>query len=170
MDLTGTLLNGQDGAMKARNVVGVAIGVGMLAILVVGAVVAAGRDSTDYADGTPEAVVQDYFQAVIDERPDDAVVLFSDELRERCDDDAGLRFIRVSRVVLDEVVPTQSDDDLDRVRVRVRITETWGDSLFDEGESSFTEAVSLTMEDGQWRISAAPWPYFGCRTVPEVED
>lgn len=157
--------------MKARTVLGVAGGIVLLAALVAGAVFAANRGGATYPAGSPEAVVQEYFQALIDDRPDDAAALFADELTGNCPpgmvDRGG--YVTVTRVVLDNITRTTTSGGADHAVVRVRVTERWGEPLFTADESTFTEVITLTEEGDGWRISEPPWPYFECWPVPTAE-
>ena len=157
--------------MKVRTLVGVGIGLALLVALIVAAVVASGRTTERYPTGSPEATVQQYFEALIDDRPDDALAFLHDDLRDRCDRDFGPRIndLRVSRVVLDDVELGRNDSEADTARVRVRITQNWGNSIFGPDESTFTETITLTLGDDGWRITRPPWPYFDCPPLPEDE-
>jgi len=139
--------------------------VALLAVVVALGVIAvlSERNGVDeYEAGTPEATVQAYFQALIDDRPDDALAQLDSELG--CDN----RFrptVHVSRVVLDDV--TYSADNTEAT-VRVQVTEDWGDSIFGPDKATFTETIRLATDtdDGSgdsWVIVQPPWPYFACR-------
>lgn len=145
----------------------------LLAALVVGAVFAAARGGETYPAGSPEAVVQEYFQALIDSRPDEAAALFTDELKDNCPPGTvgRNRDVTVTRVILDNVTRTTTSGGAEQAVVRVRVSERWGDPLFSADESTFTEVITLTDEGHGWWISEPPWPYFECwpATTAEVE-
>jgi hypothetical protein len=143
----------------------VVVGVALLTVVVALGVIAVlnGRNGiNEYEAGTPEATVQAYFQALIDDRPDDALTLLDSELG--CKDHFRPT-VRISRVVLEDV--SYSTDDTEAT-IRVQVTETWGDGLFSPDESTFTETIRLgeNPDDGSddnWIITEPPWPYFDCR-------
>lgn len=141
--------------MRTRTLVGVSAGVVLLGLLVVAAIVGSGRSTAEYEPGTPEAAVQDYFQALIDDRPADAYEFYSAELADNCDRPSFDAYSpRVSRVVLGEVTTDGSES-----TVVVRITETWDDGPLMTDEDTFTETLSLVNEDGRWLFDRVPWPY-----------
>lgn len=158
--------------MKVRTLIGGGIGLALLILLIAAAVLASNQAPERYPVGSPEAVVQDYFEALIDDRPDDALALLDDDLAESCHRDSGPRLngFTVSRVVLDDVEFDQGDDGVESARVRVRITDSFGNSFFGPDESTFSETVTLTRTSGQWHISTPPWPYFDCGPVPAPGD
>lgn len=147
--------------MRTRTIVGLAIGAALLVSLVVAAVVGSGRSTTDYEPGTPEAAVQDYFQALIDNRSADAFEFYSVGLADNCDRPyLDVSSPRVSRVVLDRVTIDGS-----QATVVVRITQRWDDGPLMNDEDTFTETLSLINEDGRWVFGQVPWPY-PCPPLP----
>jgi hypothetical protein len=143
--------------------------VGLFVVIVALGVIAAlngGGGQDQFEPGTPEYTVQEYFQAIIDDRPTDALNLVDDELR--CDD-RFLYELNVSRVVLDSL--TYNADNTEAT-ARVQVTQSWGNGIFGPDESTFVETIHLAITDdegdtGEWRISRSPWPYFEC--PPEVD-
>ncbi len=147
--------------MRTRTIVGLGAGVVLLVLLVVAAVAGSGRSTTDYEPGTPEAAVQDYFQALIDNRSADAFEFYSAELADNCDRPyLDVSSPRVSRVVLDTVTIDGS-----RATVVVRITQRWDDGPLMNDEDTFTETLSLVKQDGRWVFEQVPWPY-PCPPLP----
>ncbi len=147
--------------MRTRTIVGLAAGAVLLVLLVVAAVVGSGRSTTDYEAGTPEAAVQAYFQALIDNRSVDAYEFYSAELADNCDRPyLDVYSPRVSRVVLDTVTIDGS-----RATVLVRITQRWDDGPLMSDEDTFSETLSLINEDGRWVFDQVPWPY-PCPPLP----
>lgn len=141
--------------MRTRTIVGLAVGVVLLGLLVVAAVVGSNRNTADYEPGTPEAAVQAYFQALIDDRLSDAYELYSPELADTCDRSPFDAYSpSLSRVVLDEVTTDGSE-----ATVVVRITQTWDNGPLMVDESTFSETLSLVDEDGRWVFDRVPWPY-----------
>ncbi len=147
--------------MRTRTIVGLAVGAMLLVLLVVAAVAGSGRSTADYEPGTPEAAVQDYFQALIDNRSADAYGFYSAELADNCDRPyLDVSSPRVSRVVLDTVTIDGS-----QATVVVRITQRWDDGPLMNDEDTFTETLSLINEDSRWVFDQVPWPY-PCPPLP----
>lgn len=132
----------------------------MVALLVAAALVASRRDPVTYADGTPEAAVQDYFDTLIDHDAGGAYDLFSPALQSRCErpPSAEIDYLTIARVVLEEA--TTSDD---TATVRVAVTQDLDSGPFGSGEGTNTETLRLEQIDGRWLIGDLPWPYFSCR-------
>ena len=159
-----------DGTMKARTILALLVGVVGLTALIVAAAVVAGRDAERYPAGSPEAAVQAYVRAVVDDRPDDAVAWFSVDLADRCGFGtvSGFGDVTVTRVVLDRTRLVTGGDGTERAEVRVRVTERWG-GPFATDESTFTEIIVLTNDSDGWHIAEPPWPYSDCGPWPTVE-
>lgn len=132
----------------------------MVALLVAAALVASRRDPDSYADGTPEAVVQGYFTALIDHDAGGAYDLFTPELQGRCDrpPSAEIDYLTIARVVLEETTTSG-----DTATVRVAVTQDLDSGPFGSGEVTDTETLRLEQIDGRWLIGDLPWPYFSCR-------
>lgn len=145
---------------RARTWVTVGVPVVVVALLVVAALLVSNQDPVSYPEGSPEAVVQDYFQAIVDDDPRRAYERFTPDLQERCQppNPADISYLDVARVVLDEV-----DIDGDEARVRVSVTETFEGGPFGSDESTTSQAVQLERIDGTWGIAEVPWPFFCVR-------
>ncbi len=131
----------------------------VLVMLIVAAVAASNRAPDTFPADSPEATVQAYFQALIDEDPVAAHAKLSSELQDRCDPPTGadLSNLHLTRVILDQV-----DTEGDISTVRVSVTQDFGGSPFGPDEMTSDEKMHLAKIDGAWRISALPWPFFGC--------
>lgn len=147
--------------MRSRTVVGATIGIVVLGLLVAAALIGSRRSVTNYDDGTPEATVQAYFDALIDDRPADAYDLFSERVSDECRDPVMDIYARPpSRVALDRVTVEDSGKvEGAEATVVVRITQVWGNDPFSGGEDTFTERLDLVVENGAWVFDRVPWPY-----------
>lgn len=146
------------GSRSHSRTVLVVTAVAAVALLGFAALLSARRPTAQYAEGTPEATVQRYVQALTDGRRGDAVELLSDELQQRCDGVGSWADLpELSRVVLRERV-VQGDEAI----VRVALTQRWGDGLLDASESTTEETFVLARSAGGWRIVEVPWPFFSC--------
>lgn len=137
----------------------IGVPVAVVVLLVAAALVVSRRDPVTYAEGTPEAAVQAYFDTLIDHDAGAAYELFTPELQSRCarPTSAEIDYIRIARVVLDEA--TTRDD---TSTVRVAVTQDLDSGPFGSGEVTNTETLRLEKTDGRWLIGDLPWPYFEC--------
>ena len=136
------------------------MGVVLIGLIVVVAIVVAFREPAQFDPGTPEAAVQDYLTAVLDEDSEAAHALLTPGLRERCDErDLEDRYYRNEggRITLQD-----SRVDEATATVEIEFTATYGDSPFDFYEYSYDERFELEMTNGDWLISEPPWPYYWC--------
>lgn len=142
-----------------RTAISIGIPIAVVVLLVAAALVASQRDPVSYAEGTPEAAVQAYFDTLIDHDAGGAYDLFSPELQSRCGrpTSADIDYVTVGRVVLEE---TTTNDDT--ATVRVAVTQDLDSGPFGSGEVTNTETLRLENVDGRWLISDLPWPYFNC--------
>ncbi len=142
-----------------RTVITIGIPVTVVVVLVAAALVASRRDPVTYADGTPEAAVQAYFDTLIDHDAGGAYELFSPELQSRCErpTSADIDYVTIARVVLEEATTSN-----DTATVRVSVTQDLDSGPFGSGEVTNTETLRLEQVDGRWLIGDLPWPYFNC--------
>ena len=142
-----------------RSAITIGVPVAVVGLLVVAALLVSRRDPVTYAEGTPEAAVQDYYRALIDHDAGGAYDLFSPALQGRCSRPtaAEIEYLSIVRVVLDEVAA-----DGDSATVRVSVTQDFDGGPFGSDESTTDETVQLERSDGTWLIDDLPWPYFSC--------
>lgn len=139
---------------RADRVLAAAVGIIVVAA-VAAAVVATQRESHAYPTGSPAAVVQEYLTDLADHDPVSAADLLAGTSPCAASDVTAAYLPEGFRAeLLEETVST------DTALVRVRITEGSGD-LFGGGWSH-DESIPLVLEDGQWRITGAPWPMGWC--------
>lgn len=142
-----------------RTAITIGVPLAVVVLLVVAALVASRRDPVTYAEGTPEAAVQDYFDTLIDHDPGGAYDLFTPELQSRCGrpTSAEIDYLTIGRVVLQEATTSG-----DTATVRVAVTQDLDSGPFGSGEVTNTETLRLENIDGRWLIDDLPWPYFSC--------
>jgi len=113
---------------------------------------------TEYEDGTPEATVQGYLNAVLDGDERAASTYLSAELLERCEDDSFIRFRdeTSARIALTDTRVTGA-----AAVVEVRVSEgSYG--LFDSSDYSHDEIYRLIQTEDGWLIDQLSWPWYGC--------
>ncbi len=142
-----------------RTAIAIGVPIAVVVLLVAAALVASRRNPVAYADGTPEAAVQDYFDTLIDHDAGGAYDLFAPDLQSRCDrpPSAELDYLAIARVVLEEATTSG-----DTATVRVAVTQNLDSGPFGSGEATNTETLRLEKIDGRWLIEDLPWPYFSC--------
>jgi len=132
------------------------------------AVTSLARGERLYAEGTPERTVQDYLRAVSDRDASKATSYLAPELATRCEqtprDGITNRSTTSMRATLDRT--TYRSDRL--VEVQVRLTESYNDSPFSGGNSTYTQVFVLTQADGAWRFSESPWPLYCPAPTPNA--
>lgn len=119
-------------------------------------VVLASRQSTTQLDqGTPEATVQQYLQAVSDRNFDQALEFLSED--SKCTvEDFDRAYIQESlRIGL-----TESSANQETAVVTVSIQSSNGDPF----GGTYTEERNfrLVNSDGEWKITGTPWPNYEC--------
>ena len=139
-------------------------GVFLGAILVASIVVALLESEETLPAGTPEAAVQLFLEAVDDDNIELAYGFLSADLMVECAVDeffgtAGWPRdrLRGDRITLEGVTTVK-----DTAFVTVRMTNLHGTGPFGTSESSFEQRFSLRQEEGQWRFTEYPWPFFRC--------
>jgi hypothetical protein len=143
---------------------GVALGV----LLIAAIAVALMRDAVVLPEGSPERAVQLYLQAISEEDFEAAQATLSSELKERCSLEA-LYARSYARENLDNSRVAHNTTNLvdDKAIVVFEVTQVSQGGPFDLNEWSHDEHYTLVREEGEWRISASPWPYQGC-TQPRI--
>ena len=147
---------------------GVALGV----LLIAAIVVALMRDAVVLPEGSPERAVQLYLKAISEEDFEAAQTTLSSELKERCSLEE-LYSRSYPRENLDDsrVAHDVTNFVDDRAIVVFEVTQLSRGGPFDLNEWTHDEHYTLVREEGEWRISASPWPYQGCMQprIPIVE-
>jgi hypothetical protein len=134
-----------------------------LAVLLAGSVAAAllERDAS-FPEGSAEAVVQRYVQAVEEDDWETIHALLSAELREECPVEeltAGRSaWDRGDRRITLEETRTLGETLL----VTVEVTESRFEGPFGTSSWSYEVQYSLTEEDSEWRFSDYPRPFYRC--------
>lgn len=143
--------------MKPERILILVVG-GIVALAVIAAVVAALRPVAEFAEGTPEATVQEYIRAVLDGDGAAAATLFAGDSPCSADDIERDLPADPARVVLQS-----SETDGARATVRVEIVSSSDGGPFETYEYSQEERFRLVEEGGRWLITEEPWPMFFCR-------
>jgi hypothetical protein len=149
----------QDTPIKSNRIL-VLMGLALVGLLVVAAIVIAFREPAQFEPGSPEAVTQQYLEAVLAE--DGAAVhdLLTPELQQRCDvRDLDGRYYRADgeRITLEE-----SRIDGTAAVVELEFTATYSNDAFSFDRYSYVERFDLELIAGEWRISDPPWPFYWC--------
>lgn len=134
--------------------------IGLVVAIAVAAVVAATRDAPVLDEGSPEAVVQAYVDAMIEGDESAAHGYLSVEIQAECSvSDLRDRAERPQdlRVTLRSVTV-----DGDEAEVEVTVTENAGGGLFGGDGYSYDETFILTGSGEAWVISERPWPVYFC--------
>ena len=132
--------------------------VGVMAALVTFAI-ATNRGPLDYAEGSPEAVLQEFVSSSFDNDESAMLELLTDDARERClaafDDGLYDRSWSTGnmRADLDEFVL-----DGEAARATVRFVEG-SDDPFGGSSWDYERSFTLVRVDGAWRVDRAGWPY-----------
>lgn len=153
---------------------------GLFALVVVLVVVALSREPASLDPASPEGVVQDYLQAIRDQRFDDALAAIHPDWLGDCTTSDMAEYVDTdftAKLATDEsfegVVGERFEDigdSLDGVSapeptesVDVTISHNAGSGL----GSTWSEDVrfDLTDDSGEWLLAVDPWPYFtwSCR-------
>ena len=137
---------------------------GIAGLLVIATVVALTRSEPEFDPGTPERAVQEFFAAIEEEDFVLAHSYYSEEIAAGCAPESlaassswSSRQLAESRVVFEDTIYLDS-----AAVVVTRITRLSGNGLFGASGSVYQERFSLVNEEGGWKLSAEPWPRFGC--------
>ena len=138
---------------KANKVLGLVVFA--LAIISVIVVLASRQPTTQLDEGSPEAAVQQYLQAVSERKFDEALEYLSEDTK--CTvEDFDRAYIQDSlRIGLSESSGNQTT-----AVVTVSIQSSNGDPF----GGTYTEERNfrLVNADGEWRITGTPWPNYEC--------
>lgn len=137
----------------------------LLGVLLIAAIVVALLEREEpLPEGTPEAAVQRFLKAVEDDDFKGAYGFLSSELKQDCSvEDFFGRVgpldtrLKNDRITLERTTPLDGT-----TLVTVRITRFRGSGLFGASESSFEQSYTLRQEEGEWKFTGYPWPFFNC--------
>ena len=138
----------------------IAAGVALVAAITVAALVAANRDAPDLQEGSPEALVQEYVDAMIEGHEATAHEYLSADMQAEC----SVRDLRDGQERADDVrvsLRTVTIDG-DEADVEVTIIEDSGSDLFGGDGYRYEETFTLSRAGDTWVISERPWPIFFC--------
>lgn len=144
-------------------------GVALVALLAAAIAVALAERETTLAEGTPEAAVQRFLNAVQDKDYVTAHGMLAADLGAKCPVEqfagqgrfSGFQPLEDSRITLEE---TKVFDGT--ATVTVLVTTFYSNEPFGSSESSHFESYSLKKDaGGQWRFTVYPYPLYGCPNV-----
>ncbi len=139
----------------------VVVGSALAAIFVSGLVLGRSR-STQFTPGSPEAVAQDFLQAVFDNDVEAAHSLLTPELQDECPaSDLGLLNSREPTVaVFDDV---RISGDVATVTVELRSVDYLAEGIFPDFDVwGRTASIRLDRSDNEWRVANASHPLMTC--------
>ena len=134
------------------------------ALLVAAIVVALLEREEALPEGTPEAAVQRFLKTVEEDDLEGAYGFLSSELKRDCsiEEFFGRVGPRDSRLKNDRITLERTSTVDGTTFVTVRITRFYGSGPFGASESSFEQRFTLRQEEGEWKFTEYPWPYFNC--------
>ena len=143
-----------DGRRSQRALIALLVTVAAVVIVALIAVLTRGGPA-QYAEGSPEGVVQRYVQAVTDGDRQTALALLTPTIAEECQrlEPSGEDY----RVTL-----TGASEEGDSARVDVMVTTYYDPGLLGSGEFQQQETFELTRVDGAWRLENTPWMFAVC--------
>jgi hypothetical protein len=155
-------MTGQPSPEPSRKLLLVAA-VSLLALVLAALLVDRRQKPTTYASGTPEAVVQAYVKAIVDDRRVEALALFTPDLRQRCEASfAPDRFFYSVKIASASIVRPRRDTSVNETSLVVQIHEESSGGLFSSGGRAHDELVELDRLSGRWAIRSVAWPMFMC--------
>lgn len=142
--------------MKPSRPVLVVLAAVLVAVVVTTLLAGRSRRQT-FDEGTPQATLQRYLDAVFDGDPDLARTFLDDETADRCE-----RPLR-RNVVADTVRAVLVTERIEQDRATIEVRLTFGDdSPFGSGGYNMEERFFLERLDDDWRIAEDPWPAAPC--------
>lgn len=134
----------------------IALLAGVAAVVVIALIAVFARGGpVEYAEDTPEGVVQRYSQAVIDGDTQTALDHLVPDLAESCErQQPGTDDLRVTLV--------ESTEREDSARVEVIVATVYESGPFGANEYRSEEAFDLVRVGGQWYVDVAPWQLTIC--------
>ncbi len=147
---------------------GIVMGIVLLVIVAVVLVLARGQTETYMAEDTPEGVVHNYFLAIQREEFSKAYGYLADDLKSKPDLDEFIRMVDSNSEASLKIGKTTIDND--RATVDISIITYVGGGPFDSGRNSRDESAYLHQNDqGQWKLTGYPYPYWGYNWNEEKE-
>ena len=143
-------------------------------LLVVAVVVALLEQDETLPEGTPEAVVQQFLQAIQSEEFELAHSFLSEDLKNECAAEQffapPFRAYPPLRLADERITLRDTTTIGDSTFVDVRVTRFRSSDPFDSGpfgrsESSYEQRYTLQQIDGEWRFTSYPWPSYSCAPV-----
>lgn len=143
---------------RANQVLGIAVGL-LVLLAVVAGVISTQQSPRTFEPGTPEATVQTYLQAVLDQDVQTALAQLGSGVGCTVDD-----FVHGGHSEPDRVVITESS--VGESSAQIHVDLVYGGGLF--GDDGWSEQVTFPLErSGEvWVISTMVWPYYGCEGLP----
>lgn len=138
---------------------GAALLLGLL--LLAAALVTLTEREASFADGSAEAVVQQYEVAIAGGDLNAAYALLADELRQACPLEQNLPTYVGDREG-ERVTLKGSEMIGETLIVTVRVTDSEFEGPFGAGQRSFERRYTLAEDDGAWRFSEYPEPFYKC--------
>ena len=142
----------------------------LAALLVASVIVVLVETETQLEEGTAEAAVQGFLKAVETDDFKLAYSFLSKELKADCPLEeffGGSRFperrLKGDRITLEDTTAVG-----DAVFVTVRVTSFQSREPFGPSESSFEQRFTLVQDEGEWRFTDYPWPFFRCGAFEPV--
>lgn len=139
-------------------------GLFLAVLLVASVVVALMEDEESFAEGSVEEAVQLYLKAVEDDDFETAYGFLSSELKAECSIEEFVGGGTPTRGDLsDDRITLEKTTTVDEtVFVTIRVTRIQRRSPFGTSESSFEQRFSLRQQEGDWRFTEYPQPFFRC--------
>ncbi|HET7782848.1 hypothetical protein PV768_20235 [Pseudarthrobacter sp. CC4] len=149
-----------DAARKPDRIILVLLGIIGVLVVVALAVVFSRGDPAPLDEASPAGVVQRYSTAVIDGDIATAETYLTDSARTVCRGSFSGE-PRPARVVL--VSTTERDQS---ATVKVSMVNSYQDGPFGPSEYEMEDIFTLVKEDGNWKISQAPYMLMACSGTP----
>ncbi|MGG6382971.1 hypothetical protein [Paenarthrobacter sp. NEAU-H11] len=149
-----------DAARKPDRIILVLLGIIGVLVVVALAVVFSRGDPAPLDEASPAGVVQRYSTAVIDGDIATAETYLTDSARTVCRGSFSGE-PRPARVVL--VSTTERDQS---ATVKVSMVNSYQDGPFGPSEYEMEDIFTLAKEDGNWKISQAPYMLMACSGTP----
>lgn len=143
---------------RANRVLGIAVGL-LVLLAVVAGVISTQQSPRTFEPGTPEATVQTYLQAVLDQDAQTAVAQLGPDAGCTVDD-----FVHGNHSEPDRVVVTDSSVRENSAQIHVDLI--YGGGLL--GDDGWSDQITFPLERSgdAWVISTMVWPYYGCEGKP----